>query len=278
MYLRKILIIVLIAFLNSGFLFAQSNSAKDTVETKNITKEDDLIEREKRIKEKEKELEEREKKATEKEKNEPNSNVNKSENSENSESADNSPKHSVYISGIKGKTKAEYEEGELSAVKAGYFYRLTPNLRLGGGVSSGNFYLQSDSRSSSLLISALALNQGSNGGYGAANFLLFMTGIFDATYKDIYRYNVINLDFNFHPLKNSNFDPYIGGGIIGGSCGDLIFNCTLFGFGLRGGLQYNFSNVFLFAQGEIQALRVTSEFGQTIIQNKLPSIGVGIRF
>ena len=75
------------------------------------------------------------------------------------------------------------------------------------------------------------------------------------------------------------FDPYIGIGVIGGSCTGVV-KCTITGGELRLGLQINFNRMFIFIQAQGQTLNFKEE-GNTVVSNASNGMGIfglGVRF
>lgn len=283
--MRFILILFLLPIVSvlraekSDFFSNDSNKKKvkqseaNTTDKENLDKELELNKRERELdkrendlKKRERSVEEREKKILENEK--PN---------QASIEPENLFHRGIYFQGSKGISYNETDRGPITSYKIGYKERVYSYFTAGFGLNHGNLFLQSRVKDfSSNLTLALGTLLPSNDSLEYRVFML--TAAYDASYKDHYAYGALSGDLNFHPNQNKQFDPFIGISVLAGSCGNE-FRCTLSGYELRAGLQFNLTDFFIFFQTSSQNLYLSNTYYGTVqINNTLPTFGFGTKF
>ncbi len=157
----------------------------------------------------------------------------------------------------------------------GFEYRETKTV--GYGISIGGTQLNMKQKSSGLdentllLLLAVPRQKSAN----ALQALLLMNGVgslFGAENSGI-SLGTGALNLNFHLNGDSFFDPYIGFGLVGGSC--LGSSCSVGGGEAKLGIQFNYDTFFYYLEGRGQSLSITG-IGQTNIG--IGALGIGMRF
>lgn len=193
------------------------------------------------------------------------------------EDENNKKKTYLFLQGGGGNTSTEFDKGNVAYGKVGAEFRVFPWLGIGSGFSNNNITIKDDPSvriGSYFLFNLLVpppITQTAGNITNLFSLLLLTT---PTGYK--ISYNAIHFDVNFHFLKDSFFDPYVGFGIIAGLCTSASGAiCTASGYELKLGAQLNFERVFLFGQGQLQSINFT-EAG--VHSNTMASFGAGIRF
>jgi len=179
-----------------------------------------------------------------------------------------------YVAGGGGKATSFGMNAVTAGGQVGFEYRPNPYLGFGLGVGASNWAvtLERDYQKEFLVLAGSGIVS-----RGALLFLLPISASTRSSYN--ITYNNYQANFNFHMNGEKTFDPYIGIGIIGGSCTGVV-KCTITGGELRLGLQINFSRVFLFIQAQGQTLNF-KEQGNSIVSNAsngMGILGLGVRF
>ncbi|HNN06727.1 MAG TPA: hypothetical protein PKN56_24450 [Leptospiraceae bacterium] len=157
----------------------------------------------------------------------------------------------------------------------GFEYRETETV--GYGLSIGGTQLNMKQKSAGLdensLLLLLAV-PGQNSA-NALQALLLMNGVSSlfGTENSGISIGTGALNLNFHLNGDSFFDPYIGFGLVGGSC--LGSSCSVGGGEAKIGMQFNFDTFFYYLEAKGQSLSITG-IGQTNIGTG--SLGIGMRF
>lgn len=157
----------------------------------------------------------------------------------------------------------------------GFEYRETKTV--GYGISIGGTQLNMKQKSTGLdentLLLLLAVPRQNSA--NALQALLLMNGVgslFGAENSGI-SLGTGALNLNFHLNGDSFFDPYIGFGLVGGSC--LGSSCSVGGGEAKLGIQFNYDTFFYYLEGKGQSLSITG-IGQTNIGTG--ALGIGMRF
>ncbi|HMY67796.1 MAG TPA: hypothetical protein PK453_20015 [Leptospiraceae bacterium] len=189
-----------------------------------------------------------------------------------------SKKWYVYLNGGAGNTNTQYEKGTVSNGKLGFEYRPIPYIGLGMGIAGSNLAVKEKQSSADLLLPLLLLS-GSSSSSSSSSFLttIILLDMLSSGGTSKLSYNTLNLDFNFHMNQDKTFDPYIGIGVIGGSCTGAA-TCTVTGGEGRLGVQFNFSTFFFFLQGQYQSLSFKAADSGVNATNTIGSLGLGARF
>jgi hypothetical protein len=187
----------------------------------------------------------------------------------------------TYIHGGAGTVNTPLEKGNLTSGKLGFEFRPIPYIGFGLGLGANQMKLKSkESPLTGILPLVLILGTSPSGGSSSGGNvflpLLLLTALSTPSSVAV-DYNNLGLDFNFHMNKDNQIDPYIGLGLIGGSCAGGVV-CTVTGGEVRLGLQVNFDTFFTFFQLQAQSLSFKLEGGSVNSSNKLASFGVGARF
>ena len=185
----------------------------------------------------------------------------------------------IYFQGSKGTASNEIDRGPINSYKLGFLNSINPYIDIGLGFTHANLFLQSRTKDYSAALSvALARQTNSYSSDNLGGSVLLLLSVFDSSYKDRYAYGLLSADINFHPNLSKSIDPFLGLSALAGSC-NSSFTCTVGGYELRGGLQINLSDVFLFVQISNQNLFLrNTNLGLVNINNALPSFGFGIRY
>ncbi len=211
------------------------------------------------------------------------SNISAQETPPNSDPKENQEKSKnwyLYLNGSGGVSNTPVEKGTYSGGKVGVEYRPNPYIGFGFGLAGGSSTLKSKSDPvGDLLLPIVLLGGSSNSTNNLLPLLLVLSSLNDTAVA--IRYNLIFFDFTFHANKDRFIDPYFGIGITGGACTGQAL-CTVAGGEAKLGLQLNFESVFVFLQGQHQALTFTGKgesSGATAnLTNDIGSLGIGFRF
>ncbi len=190
----------------------------------------------------------------------------------------------LYLQGGSGGAATQYENGIAKFGKFGFLYRVSPFFGLGFSVGNNSLDLKSKDTSSSLAIANLLLSAYNASGTSPVDQILFAklldspNAFFYLSNSFYYSYNTAQLDFNFHFNREKFFDPYIGFGIIGGSCSGK-YPCSVRGGELKLGTQLNFESFFIFIQLQGQIINIKEPgFSSFPSQHSIGSLGIGIKF
>ncbi|MDX1958695.1 MAG: hypothetical protein SFU98_08990 [Leptospiraceae bacterium] len=188
----------------------------------------------------------------------------------------------ISLQGSGGNVTAPVEKGTAASGKFGFEYRPIPYIGFGMGLSNNNLTLKSSEDLTSLLLLPILFSTPSSSSSSSSSStlnLIFLLPLLTSNQSTNFSYNTLNLDFNFHMNKDRLFDPYIGIGLIGGSCAGASA-CTISGGEGRLGLQLNFGTFFTYLQGQYQALTIGAREEQPAVNfsNTLGTLGIGVRF
>jgi hypothetical protein len=159
-----------------------------------------------------------------------------------------SKKFYLYLLGNYGRAETELEKGKMTGAHIGFEYRFFPYI--GIGLEFGANHLDMNFKSNCI---AYQIDRKTN--------FPFHTG---------------GLNFNFHINKDRFLDPFIGVGVLYGTCGDYEF-CNVNGTVGRLGLQLNFEKWFLVFQSQYRALRFSAKVQDSNLTNLDASVGIGFR-
>ncbi|MBP9886931.1 MAG: hypothetical protein KBF93_11590 [Leptospiraceae bacterium] len=179
-----------------------------------------------------------------------------------------------YVAGGGGKATSFGVNAVTAGGQTGFEYRPNPYLGFGLGVGASNWAVktETDYQKNLFIIAGSGIIS-----RGAALYLLPIAAASRSEYT--ITYNNYQANFNFHMNGEKTFDPYIGIGVIGGSCTGVV-KCTITGGELRLGLQINFNRMFIFIQAQGQTLNFKEE-GNTVVSNASNGMGIfglGVRF
>ena len=160
----------------------------------------------------------------------------------------NSKKFYLYLQGNYGRAETELEKGKMTGANIGFEYRFFPYVGIGLELGANN----------------LDMNFKSN------------CIAYQIERKTKFPFHTGGINFNFHLNKDRFLDPFIGVGVLYGTCGDYEF-CNVNGTLGRLGLQLNFDNWFVFVQGQYRALRFSAKVQDSNLTNLDASVGIGFR-
>jgi len=190
--------------------------------------------------------------------------------------APDSKKWYVYLNGGAGNTNTQVEKGTVSNGKLGFEYRPIPYIGLGMGIAGSNLAVKEKQSTADLLFPFILLSGSSSSSSSFLTTLILLDMLSSGGTAKL-SYNTLNLDFNFHMNQDKTFDPYIGIGVIGGSCTGSA-TCTVTGGEGRLGIQFNFNTFFFFLQGQYQSLSFKAADSGVNATNTIGSLGLGARF
>lgn len=195
----------------------------------------------------------------------------------------------IYFQTGGGLVQNESERGGIGYGKFGFEYRILPFIGLGIGASLSNQRTVDNPKGLSdlLLVGAIinsnptrtstSNNNSSSNSNVETIFNFFIINFFLTQTIFTYQYSSLHFDVNFHLNKDNFFDPYIGIGLITGSCFGSI-SCRIEGGEVRTGIQFNFENNFIYTQIQTQKISIIYEFDSSTYPNFMASIGAGVRF
>lgn len=178
-----------------------------------------------------------------------------------------------YLGGGGGKADSFGISAKTTSGQVGFEYRLNPYIGFGLGGGMNNWAVKTETDRQGIFLAFIASDRSSVSSNLPVYFLITPT-------RYEVKYNHYSANFNYHINGDKTFDPYIGIGVIGGSCTGSIGGCTVLGAEGRLGLQINFTRFFVYLQGQGQSLNFKQD-GNPLVSNATNftgTFGLGVRF